>query len=233
MEKVALIDLNAKLTIYYYDIAMNFSDDGDDIRQEERDKQQAQLRDDFNNEMAGRDVGRISRFLSADTREARTNGNKREERRAAMTTLQMLLSNDPEYARLYRDTERRLHEAQDRLDAALETVLRTKEQTEERLRNARNEAERQAQQERLDTLNDLENDIRSGQAEIGDMQLRMGDQENHVQSEEMEGFHDRLDEIENAIAPRVEAITASRSTVLPDSNADAVFSKATPDIPKF
>jgi len=211
---------------------MNFKDGGDDVRQEERDKQQAQLRDDFNNEMAGRDVGRISRFLSADTREARPDGNKREERRAAMTSLQMLLLNDSEYAQLYRETEKRLHEAQDRLDAALEAVLRAKEQTEERLRNAQNEAERLAQQERLVALNELENDIRSGQAEIGDMQLRMDDQENPPSMDELEGFRERANEIEAEILPEVEALTSSVSSDLLE-DAKPSFAAAEIEIQKL
>jgi len=193
----------------------------------------AQDFDDLQNELAGRDVGRISRFLNADAREARVGTQKRDARQTSvMTALQVMMMNDPEYAQLYREIEKHLRDVQTRLDTMLETVLRAKEEAEERLRTAQNEAERLAQQERLDELTELENDIRSGQADIGDMQLRLEDEENPPSKDEMTDFQIRADEKEAAIREQAEKLEIIPPSIAPDTE-QPVFSQLPPDIPKL
>jgi len=211
---------------------MNFKDGGDDIRQVERDKQQAQLRDDFNNEMAGRDVGRIARFVTADAREDISNGKHGSRKDTGLTNLQILMMNNRAYAELFRETEKRLHEAQDRLDLALDTVLRAKTETEERLKDARTEAERQAMQDRLDELAKLENDIRNGQDEIGGMQLQMEDEDKPPSKEDLDDFQKRADEIEAQVLPEVKALTES-ATNDPVEGSKPSFTAADIEIPKL
>jgi hypothetical protein len=63
----------------------------------------------------------------------------------------------------------------------------------------------QADTERLARLNDLAGDIRSGQAEIGDMQAAMADESEVESSDELEGFKDRADEIVEEAEERFEA----------------------------
>lgn len=81
----------------------------------------AQDRDDYNNEMAGRDVGRQDRFLPADAQSSRASESKRAKRAEALTRLQLLMANQA-YAEQFRLTARHLNEAQDRLDTLLERV---------------------------------------------------------------------------------------------------------------
>ncbi len=183
---------------------MNLENGGDHARQLERDKERTQLRDDFNNEMAGRDVGRIDRFLGDAAPNYSDAAKRRAERDVQLTTLQILMNDDPAYVELFRETEKRLREVQSRLDTALETVLRVRAETEQRLKDAQTQAERQALQERLDELDKLETDIRNGQDEVGGMELQMDDEENPPSKDELESFHQRMDEIEAGIEQRME-----------------------------
>ncbi|ODA66590.1 hypothetical protein A7A08_02357 [Methyloligella halotolerans] len=77
--------------------------------------------EDLQNEMAGRETGRLARFLSPDERERIKDGKSKSERQAeAMTRLQWMLANDPEYAALYEDTFAKLREAEQAAERALE-----------------------------------------------------------------------------------------------------------------
>ncbi|UWQ73601.1 hypothetical protein [Leisingera sp. M658] len=98
--------------------------------------------DDFNNEMAGRDVGRMGRFLPSGERDPKKVAKQREERAAMLTNLQILMQNDPEYAALYRETEEKLRDAQSRLDTALDKVQQLKAGTEEAMLDIMNRAAR-------------------------------------------------------------------------------------------
>ncbi len=102
----------------------------------------AQDFDDLQNEMAGRDVGRISRFLNADARDAKSDDKRRSERETALTNLQIMMMNDPAYAALYRDTARTLHETQTFLDQSLEQVQAAKLETQAAMADALDKAAR-------------------------------------------------------------------------------------------
>jgi len=82
--------------------------------------------DDLNNEMAGRDVGRIRRFLP--DRDPETIEQKKREKDARETALQQLLR-DPAYAAAYE----RACNAIDRAQAALDEALLENAETVERL----------------------------------------------------------------------------------------------------
>jgi hypothetical protein len=82
--------------------------------------------DDLNNEMAGRDVGRIRRFLP--DRDPETIAQKKREKDARETALQQLLR-DPAYAAAYE----RACNAIDRAQAALDEALLENAETVERL----------------------------------------------------------------------------------------------------
>ena len=77
---------------------------------------------DQQDELAGRENGRIKRFLSPETRaEAKEQQRKDEQFRSL---LDYLLHNDPEYAALYRKVSHRLHEIE---LAAAEALQQAKE----------------------------------------------------------------------------------------------------------
>ena len=167
-------------------------------RQDERAAKRAQDLDDLHNEMAGRDGGRINRFFGEASAPRSEREKQKAEREAQFTNLQLLLLNDPEYAQLFRETETKLRQAQNRLDVALETIQAERARIEEALLRENLSAEqRQDEEEKLKALIELEEDIRAGQAEIGDMQERMEDKDSPVIKTGLDDFQTRTDEIVN------------------------------------
>ena len=74
-------------------------------------RRREQDRDDYNNEIAGREVGRIRRFLPDDARPDHSGKRaKRESNR--VSALLSLLQSDPAYAALYSETLDKLREAE-------------------------------------------------------------------------------------------------------------------------
>lgn len=200
-------------------------------RQVERTAKRMQDAHDLNNEMAGRDVGRINRFFG-EASSPRADGDKRKaEREAQLTNLQMLMMNDPAYAQLFRETETKLRQAQNRLDAALEAIRLEKERIEEALfRENLTDQQRQEELERLDALAELEADVLAGQAEIGDMQERMDDQRDPTSASSMQDFTERAESIVSDIERRVQN-EMSRSAPAPQSEHQEVKSASTLDVP--
>jgi len=90
----------------------------EESKEEMAERRRQQDRDDYNNEMADRDVGRIRRFLPESARGEDTR-KRREKEQRQLSALAMLLQNDPEYAALYEDTFDKLRAA----EAATETAL--------------------------------------------------------------------------------------------------------------
>jgi len=118
-----------------YDIVMNLEQDEYEISLAERFKRHAQDFNDLQNEMAGNDVGRISRFLTGDEHGPRAAEKHRAKREAVLSNLQIMMS-DPEYAKFYRETEQKLRDTQSSLDTALDMVLSLKAETEAILETA-------------------------------------------------------------------------------------------------
>ncbi|MBL1437506.1 MAG: hypothetical protein COB08_015055 [Rhodobacteraceae bacterium] len=226
---------------------MNFEQNGDDLSLTARFTKQAQDFDDLQNEMAGREVGRISRFLKGDEHGPMAAEKRRAKWNATLTNLQIMM-NDLEYAQLYRDTETKLRETQSTLDAALEQVQQLKTGAEAALSETLEHAARlpdgrrvfkdqvdqvlfengdlveddlaamivwngsepsfeemRAQADAVNGLIELEADIYTGQAEIGDMQERMADESDPITKDGMTSFNDRAEEINSGIEVRMNA----------------------------
>ncbi|WP_141702046.1 hypothetical protein [Methyloceanibacter stevinii] len=99
--------------------------------------------DDLQNELAGRETGRLERFLSPDERERIRDGKSKGERHAdAMTRLQWMLSNNAEYAALYNDTFDKLREAEQAAERALEKARRALAKAEHDLQTTLDSAAR-------------------------------------------------------------------------------------------
>jgi len=80
--------------------------------------------DDHQNELAGRESGRITRFLTAETHEARDGRSKRSEQSGErLSRLQQLLATNPAYAALYDDTFDKLRAAEAATEVALDKAL--------------------------------------------------------------------------------------------------------------
>ena len=89
---------------------------------------------------------------------------------------------------------------------------------------------RRIEQEKLEKLIELEEDIRNGQAEIGEMQERMDDHDDPTSEEELHGFTDRTDEIVMDIEDRLSEITASSEQKLDEKSNAPVAGVAIPEL---
>lgn len=125
-----------------YNFLVNLYDDEQIETLKQRFARQARDHDDLQHEIAGRDVGRLGRFLPEGAQSAGSNSKARQERAEALTRLQMALLNDPAYAAAYRETERALNDAQGRLDTLLERVRREIEASGAALEEKRSRAAR-------------------------------------------------------------------------------------------
>ena len=114
----------------------------DDNTEESEKDRERRLEQDFadqQNEVAGREVGRIARFLPESTgkRQAESRRRKREQERQ---TLWMLLASNPVYAEVYHRVEDKLQTAQIATAGALgdvdETLVRTAADLEELMKRA-------------------------------------------------------------------------------------------------
>lgn len=106
--------------------------EGDEFRENQllREAQRRQDRDDFNNEMAGREVGRIKRFLPEDA-QPETQKAKRDKHAAQLSRLAMMMQ-IAEYAALYGETVDLVHDHATKAEAGLDasqSALRAAGQT--------------------------------------------------------------------------------------------------------
>jgi multidrug efflux pump subunit AcrA (membrane-fusion protein) len=258
-----------------YNFIVTLDENDIETKLTERFARHARDFDDLQNEMAGRDVGRISRFLGADAKEAKGYEKREARKDAALSALQAMMLENPAYAALFEETQTALSDAQTRLDALLEKVQAQIEQTRNSIDDNLDRAASlpdgtkvfkdvkgdvrtqdgavvaaelaatiiwygdepsyegfQADNERLERLNAIESDIRSGQAEIGDMQAAMEDESHAETSDELEGFKERMDEIEESVNSNFDDILASAPTPSVASSG-SVLSSSSPEIPKF
>lgn len=79
--------------------------------------------DDLQNETAGRDVGRIERFLNGESNHPNSEKARRKEREAEMSRFMALMS-DPVYAKLYEDWGKKLNETRQFLDDARDQLAK-------------------------------------------------------------------------------------------------------------
>lgn len=225
-----------------YNFIVPFDDNEQEIRLTERFARHARDFDDLQNEMAGRDVGRIARFLPDNANSADPSGRSKDERAETLTRLQLMLTENPAYAALFEETANILTDAQSRLDVLLERVRAQIGQSTAELEDKLDRAARlpdgtrvfkdqngqvrtldgaaatadlaatvlwngdepsyedvQSDIARLSRLEELESDIQSGQAEIGDMQAAMDDDDNPPSEDDLESFGQRGQDIVDAL----------------------------------
>lgn len=99
----------------------------------------AQDLDDFQHEIAGRDVGRAQRFLTGD-QSPKARQKREAQERERVSRLMRLLQSDPEYAALYNDTMDKLRTAETATEAALEDAEQRLAGAEEDLADMRDRA---------------------------------------------------------------------------------------------
>ena len=134
--------------------------------------------DDLNNEIAGREVGRIKRFLPESA--SRSGLKKQDERvRDRITALMALRLSDPEYAALYDETMDQLREAEDATGAALIRALKD-------IENAKTPEQRERAQDRYDAILRYQVDV------LGAARDRMMDEENPPTKEELQEIQKRI-----------------------------------------
>lgn len=111
-----------------------------DTEADSLDKRKQRELDDLQNEMAGREVGRQRRFLSADD-ERTPEGREKKAQAEALTRLQLLMSN-PEYANAYQDTMTALRDAERATEVALTKAGIARERASENLNGILDKAQR-------------------------------------------------------------------------------------------
>jgi len=95
-----------------------------EIVEAQKERLRKQDYDDLQAERGGYDTGRIKRFLSPEAREAARNGRQSGDKHSSrLSALDLLLLNDPEFARAYRQAMDALIDTEDVLERALETAL--------------------------------------------------------------------------------------------------------------
>lgn len=234
----------------------------------------AQRLDDYHNEMGGRDVGRISRFLPASASGGTAGDRRKAEREQAMNRLQLLLLNDPAYAAQYRDTQEALQDAQARLDEMLDQVRQLLNAAETELQETLDQAARledgrrvfkdqsgaitfedgtevdevlaasvvwrgdeptleemSTRKARASGLEELILDIQTGQARIGDIQIRMQDERDPVAKDEMKEFKDEVEGMTHGLEERkTHFMNASPETPDQKTTARPDLTMAVPEI---
>ena len=99
--------------------------------------------EDYNNEIAGRDTGRIKRFLSQEARDHLEDG-KNGKTQEKLSLLDILLMTDPVYARLYCDVMDRIEEIDQAISKALAQSEQRIDSIEENLADIKGRAQRLA-----------------------------------------------------------------------------------------
>lgn len=108
---------------------MAFDDMDTAARHARAEAAKARRRDlhDLGNEQAGRETGRARRFLGPDAEDGSLDRRGKRAERRFRDLLELLLVTDPSYARLYRQADERLREAENKADAALAALAKALE----------------------------------------------------------------------------------------------------------
>lgn len=228
---------------------MNNLDDKEEIAFAKREKDFG----DLQNEVAGREVGRIARFLPEDVRNPEQSEKRKAERAEMLTRLQLMMR-DPAYAALYRDTTDGLRKAQSDLDRMREQAQRILDEENEALARidvraardsegravfkdqggetryadgelvAEEEAagivwrgdeptleDREFHAERLARIEGIIADIDAGQAEIGDMQDDLLNDDDPKSADDLTAMGGRADELLAGLGADLQALSAPSS----------------------
>ena len=92
---------------------------GKDINRTVSEIRRARDFGDLQNELAGRETGRISRFLGENSPNAKASQRRKSQQQIELTSLQLLLQNDPDYAAQYKGVMDLLSRAETATEQAL------------------------------------------------------------------------------------------------------------------
>lgn len=98
--------------------------------------------EDQQNELAGRETGRMKRFLSADARDNRDPKKREQAESERLSRLQRLLMSNPAYAVLYNDTFDKLREIEQAAERALQVLIAARDKAGEALEQTMERAAR-------------------------------------------------------------------------------------------
>ncbi|MEL6467791.1 MAG: hypothetical protein AAFQ58_22735 [Pseudomonadota bacterium] len=169
-----------------------------EARLKDRFARLAQDRDDLNNEMAGRDVGRITRFFGGAATNS-TDSQRRDKRRTAFETQLQIMMANAAYRALYEETAEVLNNAQRRIDAVWERVQALQEANAEALDAMESTAARLPDGEIVfrDRAGDVRHrDGRLVEAELAATILWRGDEPNFEDWQSLQERGERLEALE-------------------------------------
>ena len=107
---------------------------------EGRNSQKQRDFDDLQNELAARDSGRYIRFRNKEDANGVAAQRRAIRAQAQMTALDMILQNNPEYARMYHDTSGLLDRAETATESALDQVMQDLDEYEDDLNDILDQA---------------------------------------------------------------------------------------------
>lgn len=168
--------------------------------------------DDLNNENAGREVGRMKRFLTGEA-DPDKKQKQREREHEFRSALMALLQDDPEYAVLYEETMDKLREAEAATEAALI-------QARANLGNAKSPKERADAQASYDALLKYQVDV------LGHARDRLADEDNPPSKDELRDIQREIKE--QAPAPIQSETGLGNQTQM--ASADATVSTSMPKL---
>lgn len=168
------------------------NDDFQQIEQVVADKRRQQDTDDFNNEMAGRDVGRINRFLSSSHKQT-DESEKRKRETTELSRLAILMQN-PAYRAAFEQAEQTIDNFKERMNEWLQEYQNQIDNIDEKLEALRPDAagtpeyeqltkEREAIQRNQQDLLDYYNTV------VQPMEERMADPDNSPSKDEIDEFN--------------------------------------------
>jgi len=181
-------------------------DDFQTIEHDAADKRRQQDKDDFNNELAGRDVGRIKRFLPS----THTQTAKNEKRNREMSDLSRLaiLMQDPVYRAAFDQAEQTIDDFKTRMNEWLQEYENRIEDIDEKLEALGPDAIGTPDYERL--IKERE-DIQRSQQDLLDyyytvvqpMEDRMNDPDNPPSKKELDEFNNQVQQDMDKVFPPV------------------------------
>lgn len=182
-------------------MASDFSDN-DEINQSVAETHRQQDFDDLQNEIAGRETGRSSRFIGKGNAEVKESERKRNSERVQQTALEIMLQNDSTYATLYSDIMELIRQAEiqaEELLGELEAGLASAQDTmKETLDNSNKLPDGTAVFKDTDGNIWTENGRKVGPEEAAGIEWKDGDvsYEDYLkQKQAIEDFKRRIDEV--------------------------------------
>ncbi|MEM6311971.1 MAG: hypothetical protein AAF754_18225 [Pseudomonadota bacterium] len=117
------------------------TEDFEELSQEASERKRMQDLKDLNDELAGRETGRIKRFLGDTPADDPSSPNNRR-RASAISTLDQLMISDPIYRDMHHRTSQALAHAQNRLDQARDRIASMRQETEAEIEDMKARAAR-------------------------------------------------------------------------------------------